>query len=57
MPSLIYNLTGQVCISVSEIGLISKIPGLAKHELLNVQKVYQSSQVFNSFVLKFYCHT
>lgn len=44
-----------MCISISQIGLISKIPGLAKHELLNVQKIYQSSQVFNSFVFKFYC--
>ena len=44
-----------MCISISQIGLISKIPGLAKHELLNVQKIYRSRQVFNSFVLKFYC--
>lgn len=43
-----------MCISISQIGLISKVPVLAEHKLLNVQKFYQRDQVLNSFVLKFY---
>lgn len=53
-PVCICSVIGQVCFSISQIGLISKIPVVAKHELLNMQKIYQSSQVFNSFAWKFY---